>query len=48
MSLTQLSQKLKAFMSDFGLFHHNHGGGGGQLSYFLGGYVCRMTKNCDP
>ena len=22
--------------------------GGGQLTYFLGGYVCRMSKNCDP
>ena len=24
------------------------GRGGGQLIYFLGGYVCRMTQNCDP
>ena len=21
---------------------------GGQLTYFSGGYVCRMTQNCDP
>ena len=24
------------------------GGGAGQLTYFLGGYVCWMTENCDP
>ena len=21
---------------------------GGQLTHFLGGYVCQMTQNCDP
>ena len=21
---------------------------GGQLTYFLGGYVCWITQNCDP
>ena len=26
----------------------NDDAGGGQLAYFLGGYVCRMSKNCDP
>ena len=24
------------------------GGGGGATYLFLGGYVCRMTQNCDP
>ena len=23
-------------------------GGGGELIYFIGGYVCRMAQNCDP
>ena len=23
-------------------------GGGGQLTHFLRGYVCRMTQNCAP
>ena len=23
-------------------------GEGAQLTYFLGGYVCQMTQNCDP
>ena len=30
------------------LFVENAKGGGGNLPIFLGGYVCRMTQNCDP
>ena len=33
----------------FSRSHPVEGGGGGLATYlFLGGYVCRMTQNCDP
>ena len=40
--------KINLMLTVMSRYIHELMGGGGEFTYFLGGYVCQMTQNCDP